>query len=109
MNFYISFASPHTGICDSTSYLIRTGIWYLTNFEKAKNLKQLNCQPDENDEVYLKRLSESDTLTWFKKFVVVSSKEDNFVPFNSSRLDADLSDHFSKDMCSNIKKRIKKL
>jgi predicted esterase len=43
MNVFISFASPHAGICDASNFLVRTGIWFLTNFEKNKNLKQLNC------------------------------------------------------------------
>lgn len=43
MNVFISFASPHAGICDSSNPLVKTGIWFLTNFEKNKNLRQLNC------------------------------------------------------------------
>jgi hypothetical protein len=43
MNIFISFASPHAGIRDTANPLVKTGIWFLTNFEKNKNLKQLNC------------------------------------------------------------------
>ena len=43
MHLFVSFASPHAGICEASNRLVRTGIWFLTNFEKNKNLKQLNC------------------------------------------------------------------
>jgi len=46
MNIFISFASPHAGIRDASNPFVRTGIWFLTNFDKNKNLKQLNCQPN---------------------------------------------------------------
>ena len=44
MNVFVSFASPHTGISDTTNPLVRTGIWFLTKFEKNKNIKELNCE-----------------------------------------------------------------
>jgi hypothetical protein len=46
MNLFVSFASPHAGTIDANNYLVRTGIWYLINFEKAKNIKQLHCEAD---------------------------------------------------------------
>ena len=44
MNTFISFASPHAGICDTSNPLVKTGIWFLTNFDKNKNLRELNCE-----------------------------------------------------------------
>lgn len=32
MNVFVSFASPHAGICDASNPLVKTGIWFLTNF-----------------------------------------------------------------------------
>lgn len=43
MNLLVSFASPHLGVSITDNKLVGTGIWYLINFEKVKNLKQLNC------------------------------------------------------------------
>jgi hypothetical protein len=57
MNLFVSFASPHAGTIDANNYLVRTGIWYLINFEKAKNIKQLHCEADQNQEISLKKLS----------------------------------------------------
>ena len=48
MNLFVSFASPHLGVTVSDNKLVGTGVWYLINFEKVKNMKQLNCQEDEN-------------------------------------------------------------
>jgi predicted esterase len=45
MNIFITFASPHAGIRDNSNYLVRTGVWFLTNFEEKKNLRQLNLLP----------------------------------------------------------------
>jgi hypothetical protein len=45
MNIFVSFASPHVGISNSANPLVRAGIWFLTSFEKNKNLKQLNYEP----------------------------------------------------------------
>lgn len=44
MNILATFASPHLGVCMNENKLVGTGIWYLINFEKVKNLKQLNCE-----------------------------------------------------------------
>lgn len=87
MNVFISFASPHLGITDNSNMLVRLGIWFLTNFDKAKNLKQLTCKPNENDRVTLVSLATCECLSWFSRFVAVSSKDDDFVPYYSSRLD----------------------
>ena len=46
MNIFLSLASPHAGTIDGGNILIKTGIWYLINFQNAKNLKQLHCQFD---------------------------------------------------------------
>ena len=87
MNMFVSFASPHAGICDSSNPFVKTGIWFLTNFEKNKNLKQLNCQPIEDSPlIFLEMMAKYNSISWFKKFVAVNSKEDGFIPHESSRL-----------------------
>ena len=88
MNLFISFASPHAGIRDTANPLVKTGIWFLTNFEKNKNLKQLNCEKDpDTGLISLYSLSQCEGLSWFKRFIAVSSREDNFVPYASSRIE----------------------
>ena len=87
MNIFATFASPHLGVSKADNYLVGTGIWYLANVEKVKNMRQLNCQTLDEEDLLMKRLSSCDCLGWFKKVVLVSSKEDNFVPYYSSRID----------------------
>lgn len=107
---FITFASPHAGIRDTENPLVRTGIWFLTNFEKNKNLKQLNCEPNpENRLITMYTLSQCDALSWFKKFVAVSSREDNFVPYESSRIEEGNLKDITRQICLNLKERIKRL
>ena len=110
MNIFISFASPHAGICDASNPLVKTGIWFLTNFDKNKNLKQLNCQPNQDTEIVaLSKLSECDSISWFKRFVAVSSRDDGFVPYESSRLEESKLGDLTRQMCVNLKQKIKRL
>lgn len=91
MNLLATFASPHLGVSINDNKLVGTGIWYLINFEKVKNLKQLNCEKTgEEGIITLDTLSDSECLSWFKKLIVVSSEEDNFVPYHSSRISQDI-------------------
>jgi hypothetical protein len=41
--------------------------------------------------------------------VAVSSKEDNFVPYESSRLEEDSLGDMTKSICLNLKKKIRRL
>ena len=109
MNIFISFASPHTGITECSNFLVKTGVWFLTNFDKGKNLRQLVCKPNENESITLWNLSECESLSWFNRFVVVSSKEDDFVPYRSSRLDVEGRDNLASEIGKNIMRRLKKL
>ena len=56
---------------------------------------------------------EKSVMPWFKKMVVVSSKDDNFVPYYSSRIDANPSQYTSDEriirMSENMLKRLKKI
>lgn len=110
MNIFISFASPHAGICDTENPLVKTGIWWLTNFQKNKNLKQLNCESNpQNQLITLYTLSQCEAISWFKKFIAVSSRQDNFVPYLSSRIEeGDLKD-ITRQICINLKERIRRL
>ena len=110
MNVFISFASPHAGICDTSNPLVKTGIWFLTAFEKKKNLKELNCEPIEDSNMMtMLKLSQCESIKWFKRFVAVSSKEDSFVPYQSSRLEENSLGTMTKSICQNFKKKIKRL
>jgi hypothetical protein len=59
--------------------------------------------------VSLYTLSQSDAICWFKKFVAVSSREDNFVPYESSRIEEGNLRDITRQICLNMKLRIKRL
>jgi pimeloyl-ACP methyl ester carboxylesterase len=110
MNLFISLASPHAGIRDTENPLVKTGIWFLTNFEKNRNLKQLNCEPSPDSHlISMYTLSQCDAISWFKKFVAVSSREDDFVPYQSSRIEEGNLRDITRQICLNLKLRIRRL
>jgi esterase/lipase len=49
MTLMVTFASPHLGVSDPDNQLVKTGIWYLINFLKVKNLKELNCETETEE------------------------------------------------------------
>jgi hypothetical protein len=84
---YISFSSPHLGYLYGTKSLIETGMWFLRKFRKTYSLEQLSMADTKNPEdSFLFRLAESGSLRNFRKVVLVSSYEDNYVPWHSARI-----------------------
>lgn len=86
MQVLVTLASPHLGLSESENTLVNLGVWYLSKFDKVKNIKELNFQSVTNEESFLMKLSKFDEIGWFKKVVIVSSSEDAFVPHYSARI-----------------------
>ena len=97
--FYISLSSPHLGYVYSDSTLIKTGIWVLNRWKGSKSLEQF-MQNDNSDlnETCLYKLSEYNGLNWFKYVYFLSSHQDNYSPYESSRI------QFNSNSLSNDKK-----
>ena len=85
--FYISLSSPHLGYVFSDSTLIKTGMWVLKRWKGSKSLEQF-MQNDNADlnETCLYKLSEYNGLNWFKYVYLLSSHQDNYSPYESSRI-----------------------
>ena len=85
--FYLSLSSPHLGYSFSDSTLIKTGIWVLKRWKGSKSLEQF-MQNDNKDlnETCLYKLSEYNGLNWFKYVYLLSSHQDNYSPYESSRI-----------------------
>ena len=85
--FYISLSSPHLGYVFSDSTLIKTGMWVLKRWKGSKSLEQF-MQNDHTDlnETCLYKLSEYNGLNWFKYVYLLSSHQDNYSPYESSRI-----------------------
>ena len=84
---YLSLSSPHLGYSFSDSTLIKTGIWVLKRWKGSKSLEQF-LQNDNKDlnETCLYKLSEYNGLNWFKFVYLLSSHQDNYSPYESSRI-----------------------
>ncbi len=82
MYTYLSLGSPHLGYQYSDSKLIEAGIWLLKKWRKSKSLAQLSDNSDKS--TFLVRLSLSPGLAWFQQVVLVSSFQDQYVPFDSA-------------------------
>ena len=97
--FYLSLSSPHLGYVFSDSTLIKTGIWVLKRWKGSKSLEQF-MQNDNKDlnETCLYKLSEYNGLNWFKYVYLLSSHQDNYSPYESSRI------QFNSTTLSNDKK-----
>ena len=97
--FYLSLSSPHLGYVFSDSTLIKTGMWVLKRWKGSKSLEQF-MQNDNKDlnETCLYKLSEYNGLNWFKYVYLLSSHQDNYSPYESSRI------QFNSSTLSNDKK-----
>ena len=103
----MTFSSPHLGISDSDNSLVKLGVWYLIKVDKVKNLKELNFQSVTLKDSILMKLCQSDLISNFSKVILVSSKDDGFVPLYSTFLEKHLCQNEAKDLCDNLLQRIK--
>ena len=108
---YLSLSSPHLGYVFSDSTLIKTGMWVLKRWKGSKSLEQF-MQNDNKDlnETCLYKLSEYNGLNWFKYVYLLSSHQDNYSPYESSRIqinnlsDDNKSVNYKKMACNILSK-----
>jgi Putative serine esterase (DUF676) len=96
-HLFMSLSTPHLGIMYNNSSLVSTGIWFLNAFTTSKSLQQLSMNDNavlENTALYT--LSTYEGLEWFKCITLVSSHNDSYSPFESSRVE--LSERVHKDL-----------
>jgi hypothetical protein len=85
---FMSLSSPHLGYTPNKSRLIDAGIWVVRKWRKSTGLSQLQLQDGPNirkSELY--QLSAAVGLEWFKHILLVSSSQDEYVPFDSARME----------------------
>ena len=105
----MTFSSPHLGISDSENNLVNLGVWYLIKVDKVQNLKELNFQSVKLHDSILMKLSKCPNISLFSKVILVSSKDDGFVPLYSTFLERELCKNEILGLCNNLLSRIKKL
>lgn len=84
----MTFSSPHLGNIYNSSKLVDAGMWYLKKQKKNVCIKQLSFT-DKKDirECFMYSLSQAPGIEWFKFITLISSYQDTYSPFESSRIE----------------------
>jgi len=112
---YMGFSGPHLGMLYGPSYLVSGGLWLMQRLKASRSLQQMGMK-DHSDlrDCFLFRLSNKDQLKCFKNVVLLSSHQDRYVPFHSTRIemcadaikDTSYQGSVYRDMVNNIMKPI---
>jgi pimeloyl-ACP methyl ester carboxylesterase len=88
MHLFLSLSSPHLGIIEGCSKLIRAGLWILNKFKKSESLKQLSFADSVKiEDCMIYKLSNEKGCEWFNHMVVISSPQDLYSPHYSARIE----------------------
>lgn len=84
---YISVSTPHLGILEKQDSIVNKSLGVVTGAGKLTSVKELYFKDSQNmREAYLYKLADSDSLTYFKKILLMHGSSDPFAPYYSSRL-----------------------
>jgi Putative serine esterase (DUF676) len=112
----MTFSSPHLGVSAGDSKLVETGFSILTSWKQFTSLKQMGLKDnDDYTKTFLYQLSKYDGLNWFEEIILVSSPQDTYSPYDSSRIQLSKVNTSSKSgiqtyggMVENITNRMNK-
>ena len=83
----MTFSTPHLGVSAGDSKLVETGFNILTQWMKHTSLKQMGMKDDTDlRKSFMYKLSRNEGLRWFKEVILISSPQDTYSPFDSSRI-----------------------
>jgi hypothetical protein len=111
---FITFSSPHLGTITSLNHIVDAGMWIIKKWKKSISLLQL-CMDDFQNykDSLIYKLSNNNALSYFKNIILAGSHEDQYVPFESARIEITQkigSDHIKgniiKEMVSNVWKNV---
>jgi pimeloyl-ACP methyl ester carboxylesterase len=111
----VTMSTPHLGVAAGDSKLVETGFSLLTSWAKHLSMEQLGLK-DTSDPYnsFIYRLSMKPGLEWFQEVILVSSPQDTYSPFDSSRVQVSMKNTSNLkyaqtfvDMVDNILGRIK--
>ncbi|XP_067938421.1 protein FAM135A-like isoform X2 [Watersipora subatra] len=85
---YLSLSGPHLGTMYSDSGLVNMAMWVMQKWKKSGSLIQLALK-DHTDpkSTFIYKLSEQPGLEYFKNVLLVSSMQDKYVPYHSTRIE----------------------
>lgn len=83
----MSFSTPHLGVSAGDSKLVETGFNILTSWKQFTSLKQMGLKDSDNyKDAFLYHLSNQEGFNWFHEIILVSSPQDTYSPYDSSRI-----------------------
>jgi hypothetical protein len=84
---YMSLSTPHLGYTYSASKIIDAGMWFLKAWKKSKSLEQISLSDGKTmEECFLYKLSNFEGLNFFTYVMLLSSHQDYYAPFESTRV-----------------------
>nr|CAK6928960.1 unnamed protein product [Fasciola hepatica] len=88
LHTFLSLSGPHLGTVYNSSGLVNMGMWVMQKWKKSESLSQLRLRDDTDlRNTYLYHLSASAGLDWFRYVLLVSSPQDRYVPYHSTRIE----------------------
>jgi hypothetical protein len=94
----MTFSTPHLGVSAGDSKLVETGFNILTSWKQFTSLKQMGMKDKDNfKEAFLYQLSHQDGLNWFQEIILVSSPQDTYSPYDSSRIQLSKVNSYNKN------------
>lgn len=85
---FMTLSTPHLGFLYDTKMIVNVGIWLLKKYKKSKCLSQLSfSDAPQIKDCYMYRLSQSEGIGWFTNIILLASHQDNYSPFESSRME----------------------
>ncbi|KAL0033798.1 hypothetical protein WJX77_005511 [Trebouxia sp. C0004] len=84
---FLSLSGPHLGYLCSANKLFCSGMWLFKKFTAGRTLHELTfTDAPELQECYLHNLAAAPSLTLFKCVLLAASPQDQYVPFDSTRI-----------------------
>eukprot|EP00118_Oscarella_pearsei_P011339 m.75693 g.75693 ORF g.75693 m.75693 type:complete len:973 (+) comp35946_c1_seq2:295-3213(+) len=88
MHTFLSLSGPHLGMLYNPNSLVSTGMWLAQKWKKSLSLAQLALKdhPDPR-KTFIYHLSHGRGLSFFRHILLVSSVQDQYVPYHSARIE----------------------
>ncbi|KAL0053468.1 hypothetical protein WJX82_006088 [Trebouxia sp. C0006] len=84
---FLSLSGPHLGYLCSANKLFCSGMWLFKKFTAGRTLHELTfTDAPELKDCYLHNLAAAPSLTLFKCVLLAASPQDQYVPFDSTRI-----------------------
>ena len=88
LHAFISLSGPHCGTMFGSSTLVGSAMWIMKKWKRSQCLAQLSLTDAETlEETFLYQLAQDESIGLFDILVLVSSPQDRYVPYSSSRME----------------------